>query len=439
MSISIGTDLFPREKMVEISQDLTININNSYTSKKYKGGGNNKNYKGKKIYFFNLIKEPDNSSYVKIPFFYGHRLTNYSYYRRNLPNINIRMKIKWREGQKSIYQDVMKQLMTYKTSNLTVMCATGKTAIGAAATFSLKKVTLVLVHIKTLSGQWINTFNKFTNAKVFLVPDKKGSNKIDYDADVYICINTRYKYLPKYVLDRIGFVIVDEAHRFCSKNYIGALLCCNPMYILIETATREREDGATEILDLYVGSHCVSRDVKIDFDLYRVDTNVSTNIKATQWVNMIKEIHLNPQRINIVCDLVENSEDYHKIMIVCYFKEAVLLTIEELNNRGISCDRLFGNDKSYNDAKVLVSTINKAGTGFDQASFTDNPNVEKINMLILCTSNRARIPIVQVLGRSLRGVRPSVYMIVDDNNTIEKHWKETVKIAKEMGATVKRL
>lgn len=426
MAVWINRNDYTQDILKNIVKDLTVICKSNF----YKAGA--RPSPGKVIHFYSPTKDKD---YVKVPFYYGNIITQ-KLPNRKLPKTKFNMKISWRSGQKSIYLDIMKQLKKYRTSNLTVMCATGKTVIAAAASYSLKLITLILVSTESLEDQWKNTFTRFTNADAYIVP-KRALKKFNTKADVYICLNKRYRFIPDEVLDNIGFVIVDEAHLFCSKNYVNSLLCCRPLYILIETATRKRTDDATKMLDLYAGTHEVTREVKINFDLYKVETGICTDVESSKWIEMCKDVHLNPERIKIIAELIYDLKDNNKILVVCFLKQAVDNLLEALLEKNIDCDKFYGSDKCYNDSNVLIATIKKAGTGFDPTSFTGNVNVENFNVLILACSNVDYIPIVQVLGRALRGENPSVYMIVDCQKSIYNHWLATSRIAKKMGATIK--
>ena len=55
--------------------------------------------------------------------------------------------------------------------------------------------------------------------------------------------------IPQELLDAVGFLIIDEAHTFCTETRIKSLLRVKPRYIISCTATPDREDGLYSMIE----------------------------------------------------------------------------------------------------------------------------------------------------------------------------------------------
>ena len=46
--------------------------------------------------------------------------------------------------------------------------------------------------------------------------------------------------IPQNIRDQVGFLIIDEAHKYCTSSSIPCLLAFHPKYILVISDTLER-------------------------------------------------------------------------------------------------------------------------------------------------------------------------------------------------------
>ena len=83
---------------------------------------------------------------------------------------------------------------------------------------------------------------------------------------------------------------------------------------------------------------------------------------------------------------------------------------------------LCGKKKSYIESKVLIGTMSKIGTGFDQSSACENYSGKRFNLLILTSSIKKESMLEQNVGRVFRDSNPIVYHLVDNDPIIISHW-----------------
>jgi superfamily II DNA or RNA helicase len=122
----------------------------------------------------------------------------------------------------------------------------------------------------------------------------------------------------------------------------------------------------------------------------------------------------------MIIDLVERNVN-HKIMILTWNKNHAYFLSKTLNERGTSSDVLAGNKSTYKDSRVLVGTISKIGTGFDEAMACPDWSGERSNMLILTGSTKSLSGLEQITGRVFRAEFPTIIDLVDDNRICKSH------------------
>ena len=124
--------------------------------------------------------------------------------------------------------------------------------------------TLVVTHKEFLMDQWEKRINQFTNAKVGRIRQ----NKIDVEnKDIVIGMlrSLSTKNYDKDILHQFGLVIYDEAHHTGSRVDSQALLNTSAEYTIGLSATPERTDGMTKILNWHIGGILYEMEKKYNY------------------------------------------------------------------------------------------------------------------------------------------------------------------------------
>lgn len=338
------------------------------------------------------------------------------------PTVNFEFTGKLYDKQIEVEEESWNQLQMYGTTTLGLYPGYGKTVLGVKLASRLKLITIVLVHREVLMIQWKNSFERFSNAKVWIVNGKD----IPSEYNVIICLDTRWKLLPSEIRNSIGFLIIDEAHTFCTPKHIKCLLSFQPKFILIETATLERDDGMHSIIYAIAGSHGVFRDSNKPFNVIKVSTNIRPirkyNSKGyVSWSELIKSLLFNEERNELIIKLI-NSNLENKILVLTNLVEHVKLLHDKISKLGISCDYMCSNKKNYYDCKILIGTYSKIGTGFDQETLCSNYLGERFNLLIIASSIKKYSMLIQNIGRVFRSDNPIIIFLVDNDKILKSHW-----------------
>ena len=326
-----------------------------------------------------------------------------------------------RQNQISTEKEAWGMLCNYGTSTLGLYPGFGKTILGAKLCSRTKLITAVLVHREILTSQWKKTFEEFTTAKVWIVGSEKPEGY-----SVIICMDARWKSVSEKERDSVGFLIIDEAHSFCTRSRVDCLLAFHPKYILAETATLERDDGMESMIYAICGKHGVFRQTNKPFCVTKVVTEIKPERKTDRMGNleygrMVKSVLENDDRNNGILKIVENHPE-NSILILTWLVDHTKLLHKELKSKNESCDYLCGAKKSYKDCRVLVGTMSKIGTGFDQATACADYAGGEFDILILACSMRKISMITQNVGR-IRSQTPIIFCFVDDDPIFENHWR----------------
>jgi len=341
-----------------------------------------------------------------------------------------------REKQIPVEQEAWEQLQRYGTSTLGLYPGFGKTILGAKLASRAKLITVVLVHRDVLAGQWKKTFQDVTNANVWIVGEKDPPPI----ADVIICMDTRWDQIPQAFRNNIGFLIIDEAHAFCTRSHVDCLLAFHPKYILLESASLERDDGMHAMAYAIAGNHGIYRESNMPFSVMKIITNTTpirrkNRMGDIDYTALNNEIFTDPRRNQLIIDLVLANPG-KKTLILTLSKDHSILLCETLIKLGISADFLCGSKKGYIDSQVLTGTVSKIGTGFDPATSCPTYAGHPFDLLILVCSLKKYSMLVQNVGRVFRADFPTVMVLVDNDDIFKSHFVKARRWYIARGGTI---
>ena len=330
-----------------------------------------------------------------------------------------------REEQIPIVQEAYQQLCTYNTTTLGLYPGIGKTYMGTYLAYLFGNVTMVYCNRESIMKQWFKTFSKsvpdYTNY-IWMVGEQDAPPEGNVPAFI-ICMEERYTKIPQYILKAIGTLIIDEAHMFCTPTAVNCLLAegLYPSKIIIETATLERDDGMHQMIQSIAGEHGVFMVSKIPYMFMQIYTRVAPEVTkgkfGTNFDLLCKTLANDESRNNIIIDIVKTNP-HRKFIILTRLKEHVELLERLHHNHGIRAATLYGNKNSYSNSPVLIGTMPKMGTGFDEENACDDFSGDKSNVLILALSVKKWQQYEQFRGRVMRCSAPIVIWLHDENSTI---------------------
>ena len=241
---------------------------------------------------------------------------------------------------------------------------------------------------------------------------------------IFLVDSVSMKEYPKGTYDDFGLTVIDEVHHICSKVFSKALYKFNTKYKLGLSATPERKDGLSKVLEWFIGPVLYGIERKNQ-------TGVTVEVKRFKHDRFKEELPMNrmgklnsPELINILVSIKERNdlildtveELYEKkrnIMILTDRRDHCFFLEKEINERygentaglyigGMKPDAL----KESEEKQIIIATYSLAHEGLD---------IPKLDSLILASP---KSDVVQACGRIMRETKgklhePYIVDIVD--------------------------
>lgn len=134
-------------------------------------------------------------------------------------------------------------------------CGSGKTIMAIYISVLRGKQSLVLVPTYYLAKQWKQRIEEATDASCVILTSKDTEIPTDRDFTIVVMDLFTCRHLPKELIDNVGDVILDEAHRIGAETYLPILDEIPAKYRIALTATFRRTDGVHKILAYHFGLH----------------------------------------------------------------------------------------------------------------------------------------------------------------------------------------
>ena len=417
MSIVIKSSELSPKQVDQINEQLIIKIpNNKY----------NKFAPPQKIFPFE-VKDND---YVHLPFAYAVQQLNLN--RR--PRTDFSSSITTFTGTLRHEQIIVKNealvlLNKHGSCLISLYTGGGKTFLSINIASIIKLKTLIIVNKIVLMKQWNDSILKVCpGAKIQII----SSSSTFQDCDFYIinAINVQKKSISFF--KDIGTLILDECHLIMAEQLSKCMLNIYPRYLIGLSATPYRQDGLDPLLNFYFGENKIIRLLRREHIIYKVYTHFSPEVTLTKdgkinWSSLLDSVSNNKNRNELIIQIVKKFND-RNILILSKRVDQGNYLFNRLKEENEFVSSLIGKQQDFDrDARILVGTTSKCGTGFD---------FPKLDCLILATDIEQYY--IQALGRVLRrpDVKPIVFDLIDDNKILLNHFKSRQKVYTEVGGKI---
>ncbi len=310
----------------------------------------------------------------------------------------------------------------------------GKTAMSVYLMAHLKQRTIINVNLGPLIGQWVTTLMRDTSITSEQIAIISGDSKdvITEQTQVAICMPGSFRRVPDFYRQSTGLVIVDEIHKYINKTGMKAMLSVCPRYLIGCTATIERSDGAHCMLRNFFAKRIVKRELDRPYKVIEVRTGIiPVRDKRKQKDNsdyneVIDGLLHHELRNKIIIDVLQRIKQRPVIILTkLVFHVHILRELAEA--AGFVTDYMCRKKGTYEDCDVIIGTFAKIGAGFDEENCCVNyKGTPSANIILTCIqpddSN-----LFQNIGRIGRCKEPTVYQLVDRDNTLLRHWNKNYK------------
>ena len=286
---------------------------------------------------------------------------------------------------------------------LSLPCGYGKTTVALAIAAKLGYRTMIVVHKEFLATQWAERIEQFCpGAKIGRI-QRDRIDVEDTDFTIAMLQTLSQKEYTFEQFESIGTVIIDEAHHICAQVFSQSMFKVCPRHIYGLSATPDRKDGLTKVLNWFVGDvfFAVERTQQehvevfpVDFDcpLYRTLPPVNRADKISL-VQMITDLVEHDGRNQVICNLIKDLLKTTRHILVLSDRRAHCMHLHNqfpdvsgLYMGGMKREQLEESSRK----QVIVATFSQAHEGLD---------IPSLDTVILATP---KSDIVQSIGRVMR-------------------------------------
>lgn len=301
---------------------------------------------------------------------------------------------------------------------------TGKTVTAVSDAKSVGRRTLFLAHTHELVEQAATTFEK-------LWPEATVGRYMDFvkqpDCDV-VCgsIQSVALNLESFEDTAFGYLIIDEAHHASADTYQKVLAYLKPQFTLGLTATPERTDDNTIILDIFKNT-AHKLDIKTAVEIgelvsvrcIRIHTNIDlTKVRFNSVQYNIRDLESKiyvPERNNLIVDTWLNYVRNKRTVVFCASVKHAEQIAELFRAEGVAAYAVSGGMKSSERKEYLTKfetcEINVLCACDLLNEGWDCPETE---VLFMARPTMSKVLYTQQLGRGMRTAEGKESLMVFD-------------------------
>ncbi len=331
--------------------------------------------------------------------------------RRTLRPLQVDFQGKLRDYQEKALRDILSR----DDGVCEAVTGSGKTVMALAVIEARNQPTLILVHTKELLQQWQDRIKQFLNVD----PGKIGAGKMDIQPISVCMVQTLLKHLDT-LPEHFGHLVVDECHRIPSSTFSECVKAFDARYLLGLSATPFRRDGLGKLIYWTLGDlvHKVDSDLLRDSgavlkpEIVTRETDFSYDYRD-DYTGMVSALTENQERNAFIAkDIAGNMNGKGSALVVSDRVEHLrtLAGMVNAQNMAVLTGQTPARDRErivmeleQGNIRVLFSTVQLIGEGFDAAGLTD---------LYLTTPVKFKGRLLQVVGRILRpkdGKKPRIF------------------------------
>lgn len=330
-------------------------------------------------------------------------------------------KLKTETNQVEAVDAVLRGLRAKRSGILSLPTGYGKTTVALYILTKVKQKTLIVVHKEFLLTQWVERIQQFVpSARI----GRLQANIVDVDdKDIVIGMlqSLSKKDYDKSILKDFGFTIIDETHHVCTRTFSKLFTKINTKYLLGLSATLERKDGLTKVLNWFLGDVLYKVERRRQSHVYVKRVDYKCDAYGSFPLNRMKKPSI-PEAITTIVEQAERNEqivdmvrdlmnDHRRILVLTDRRQHCMDLLGLCEARAELEDRTFGlyiggmkaeQLKESESCDAIFATYSLAHEGLD---------IPVLDTLIMASP---KSDIVQSVGRILRetiGKKNNPYII----------------------------
>ncbi|MCL2726717.1 MAG: DEAD/DEAH box helicase [Polyangiaceae bacterium] len=291
-------------------------------------------------------------------------------------------------------------------------CGSGKSRVGMGAIARLRTPTLVLVHTLDLAEQWLGELKGRLGVDAGLIGDGEEHTALVTVAVVQALSRWDLSKLDAFLAD-FGLLVVDECHRVAAPMFHSVVDRCPAKYRLGLTATPEREDGLSALLDLFLGAplitvthdELVAAGVLTVPEICSVETDFTYEYTGGEdYAPMLAAVVRDEARNALIVDAVVNeARSGHVCLVLSGRIDHCHALAEAIRAKGISAAVLTGEVKRTERKELLdEARAGKLSVLVATSLADEGLDLPRLSRVFLAYPGRARGRTTQRLGRLMR-------------------------------------
>ena len=309
-------------------------------------------------------------------------------------------------------QGAVDKLVKVTQGTVVIPCGGGKTRVGMGAIARLRTPTLILVHTLDLAEQWLGELRDKLGVEAGLIGDGEEHPKPVTVAVIQALARWDEAKLDSF-LRGFGLLILDEAHHVAASTFHSVVDRCPARYRLGLTATPEREDGLSALLDLFLGpplvvvthEELVAAGVLTVPEIRSIETAFTYPYTgAEDYAPMLAAVARDEARNRLVVDaVVDEARAGHVCLVLSGRIDHCQLLAEAIAAQGVSAAVLTSEVKRER-RKVLLDEARAGRLSVLVATSLADEGLDlpRLSRVFLAYPGRARGRTVQRLGRLMR-------------------------------------
>jgi superfamily II DNA or RNA helicase len=342
--------------------------------------------------------------------------TEISYH--DTPTVKIDIFRSPRDYQATVAGKVLDHIQKNYSAVCSLHTGWGKTWLALWLAHNLSVKTLVVVHTRALLDQWVTKIKDFTGIDAGII--QQSNVKIDSPICVGMIHSLCLRDYPKEVNEGFGFVLFDEVHHTPSELFSGVFFKIYIKYSLGLSATLNRSDGLSKVINWFLGDTVV--DIKqnsdppcVEYHKFFPETPFDEQMTIMGKPNlpaMITDLCMSPERNEFILNIVKKLYQEGRITLI-------------LTHRIAHAHYLFNNLQDYsvglyiggmsqealnesNARNIIIGTYHMASEGYDNT---------RLNTLVLATPKSDIEQSVGRIGRE-KGINKALVIDIQDFHSL---------------------
>jgi len=306
----------------------------------------------------------------------------------------------------------VEKLVKVTQGTVVIPCGGGKTRVGMGALARLRTPTLVLVHTLDLAEQWLGELKDKLGLEAGLIGDGEERPAPVTVAVVQALVRWEEAKLDEF-LGGFGLVILDEAHHVAASTFHCVVDRCPAKHRLGLTATPEREDGLTALLDLFLGTPLavVTHEELVEAGVLTVPEirNVETEFSypytcAEDYAPLLAAVARDERRNQVIVDaVVEEARAGNVCLVLSGRIDHCQRLADGVAAAGVSAAVLTGEVKRERRKELLDQARAGKLSVLGATSLADEGlDLPRLSRVFLAFPSRARGRTLQRIGRLMR-------------------------------------